>query len=67
MRSFQCTKCGHTEYMSKEMRAEGGLLSAMFDISTNRFIGVSCTNCGFTEFYRKGVGAGSKILDYLVG
>ncbi len=66
MTSFSCAKCGGTEYSRKEMRAEGGLLSAAFDISTNRFTAVSCENCGFTELYRANVGAGSKIFDFLV-
>lgn len=66
MSSFTCTKCGGTEYSRKEMRAEGGMLSAAFDISTNRFTAVSCENCGFTELYRTNAGAGSKIFDFLV-
>jgi predicted nucleic-acid-binding Zn-ribbon protein len=48
------------------MRAEGGFLSAAFDISTNRFIAVSCERCGFTELYRKDVAGASKIFDFLV-
>lgn len=48
------------------MRAEGGILSAAFDVSTNRFIAVSCEGCGFTELYRTNAGTGSKIFDFLV-
>ncbi len=66
MTLFTCTKCGGTEYSRNEMRAEGGLLSAAFDISTNRFTAVSCENCGFTELYRTNAGTGSKIFDFLV-
>ena len=66
MTSFKCVKCSGTEYSRKEMRAEGGWLSAAFDVSTNRFIAVSCENCGFTELYRKNAGAGYKIFDFLV-
>ena len=66
MTSFTCTKCNGTEYSRREMRAEGGILSAAFDISTNRFTAVSCERCGFTELYRTNAGTGSKIFDYLV-
>jgi len=66
MSDFVCAKCGGNQCSRKEMRAEGGLLSAAFDISTNRFIAVSCDHCGFTELYRKDVAAGSKLFDFLV-
>lgn len=66
MTSFTCTKCGGTEYSRNEMRAEGGILSAAFDVSTNRFTAVSCENYGFTELYRTNASAGSKIFDFMV-
>lgn len=66
MAGFTCTKCGSHDYERNEMRAEGGILSAAFDIATNRFIAVSCARCGFTELYRKNAGTGSKVFDFLV-
>lgn len=66
MTSFTCTKCGGTEFSRNEMRAEGGVLSAAFDIATNKFTAVSCEACGFTELYRTNAGTGSKIFDFLV-
>jgi predicted nucleic-acid-binding Zn-ribbon protein len=66
MTSFKCVKCGGTEYSRREMRAEGGWLSAAFDVSTNRFMAVSCEHCGYTELYRENAGAGSKVFDFLV-
>jgi hypothetical protein len=66
MDSFACGKCGGTEYSRNEMRAEGGMLSAAFDISTNRFTAVSCERCGFTELYRTNASGGSKLFDFLV-
>ena len=66
MSSFVCVKCGGTDYSRNEMRAEGGFLSAAFDISTNRFIAVSCDRCGFTELYRSDVAGGAKVFDFLV-
>ena len=66
MRGFTCTKCGGTRYSRNEMRAEGGLLSAAFDVSTNRFIAVSCDTCGFTELYRDDPSTASKLFDFLV-
>lgn len=66
MTDYVCAKCGGTEYQRNEMRAEGGLLSAAFDVSTNRFTAVSCERCGFTELYRTNIGGGAKLFDFLV-
>lgn len=66
MDGFTCTKCGGQEYTRNEMRAEGGMLSAAFDIATNRFDAVSCTRCGYTELYRQVTGTGAKLFDFLV-
>lgn len=65
MSGYSCPKCGGTQHTNNEMRAEGGFLSAAFDISTNRFTAVSCDRCGFTELYRTNVGTGSKLFDFL--
>ena len=55
--SFECVKCsGHT-YESGVLRAAGGALSSVFDISTNKFRFITCTSCGYTEFYRADIGA----------
>ena len=66
MKSFECAKCGGTSYDRREIRTEGGLLSAAFDVSTNKFVAVSCETCGYTELYREGLGTGSKLFDFLV-
>ena len=66
MSEFACAKCGSNEYSRNEMRAEGGFLSAAFDVSTNRFIAVSCKRCGFTELYRKDIAGASRVFDFLV-
>ena len=66
MAGFTCAKCGGTEYSRNEIRTEGGLLSAAFDVSTNRVTAVSCEKCGFTELYRDAAGTGSKVFDFLV-
>ena len=65
MNAYTCTKCGCTDFSRNEMRAEGGFLSAAFDISTNRFTAVSCERCGFTELYRTNVGGGAQLFDFL--
>ena len=65
MTDFACSKCGGSEYSRKEMRAEGGFLSAAFDVSTNRFVAVSCKRCGFTELYRKDIAGAAKVFDFL--
>lgn len=66
MTSYTCSKCGSADYSRNEIRTEGGLLSAAFDISTNRFTAVSCDRCGFTELYRTDASGGSKLFDFLV-
>lgn len=66
MSDFVCAKCGGDQYSKNEMRAEGGFLSAAFDISTNRFVAVSCNRCGFTELYRKDLTGTSRVFDFLV-
>lgn len=66
MSDYTCAKCGGTDYDKKEIRTEGGALSAMFDVSTNRFDAISCTRCGYTDLYRKDVSGAAKIFDFLV-
>ena len=66
MTSYTCVKCGGADYTRSEMRTEGGLLSAAFDVSTRRFTAVSCNRCGYTELYRTDASAGSRIFDFLV-
>lgn len=66
MTTYQCAKCSSTDFRRDEIRTEGGMLSAMFDVSTNRFTAVSCTRCGYTELYRTDVSGAGKLFDFLV-
>jgi hypothetical protein len=63
---YVCAKCNGTDYERREIRTEGGLLSAAFDVSTNRFMAVSCTRCGYTELYRTNLGEDAQVFDFLV-
>lgn len=50
--SFECPKCGHTDYEIGELRGAGGILSKIFDVQRARFSTVTCTRCQYTEMYR---------------
>lgn len=50
--SFECPKCGHTDYEVAELRGTGGILSKIFDVQRARFSTVTCTRCQYTELYR---------------
>ena len=63
--AFHCAKCGGHEKESGELRASGGVLSSMFDISTNRFYFVTCRSCGYTEFYRADIGSFGLAAEFL--
>ena len=62
---FTCSKCGHTECLTKELAMTGTGLSKMFDIQHNYFLFVSCKHCGFTEVYNSNVlkGFGAKAIN----
>ena len=56
--TFSCSKCGHQEFETDEIRATGKF-SRFFDIQNKKFTAVCCTRCGYTEIYRaqsKGLG-----------
>ena len=62
--NWKCPKCDHNEFEVAEMRASGGMISAMFDVSNARFTSVSCTTCQYTEFYRTSARSIDKVLDF---
>lgn len=67
-KSFQCCKCGCTEYSKDSFAATGTGLSRMFDVQNRVFITISCIRCGYTEIYRKqNIKDGSQIFDFLIG
>jgi predicted nucleic-acid-binding Zn-ribbon protein len=47
------------------MRASGGALSAIFDVSNRQFTTVTCTRCQYTEFYRTDARSIDKVLDFI--
>ena len=65
--NWSCPKCEHRSFETNQMRAEGGLLSSMFDVATNRFTALSCSRCGYTELYRTNQQGIDKVLDLMVG
>jgi uncharacterized protein len=66
MSVFHCSKCGHNQCETGEIRASGGGLSSVFDIENRRFSYMSCANCTFTEFYKTDLRGLTKIFDFLV-
>ena len=66
-RNWTCPKCSRREFEVSEVRTEGGALSAMFDVSTNRFSALTCASCSYTEFYRTRAHGIDQVLDFMVG
>lgn len=62
---FTCVKCGGHANESGQLRASGGALSSVFDISTNRFNFITCSTCGYTEFYRADFGTLGVAAEFL--
>jgi predicted nucleic-acid-binding Zn-ribbon protein len=65
--SYQCIKCGHDDYTSERISAEGGIISRFFNVSTKKFTAISCKKCGYTELYKGNASLGGKIVDFLGG
>jgi predicted nucleic-acid-binding Zn-ribbon protein len=61
---WRCPKCEHDQFETGEMRAEGGVLSAVFDVSTNKYSAVTCSRCSYTEFYRSSAGSLGQVFDF---
>lgn len=64
-RTWNCLKCGHTEYETDQFAATGGGLSKLFDVQNKKFITVTCTRCNFTEIYKSDTSTLSNIFDFL--
>ena len=64
---YVCPKCQGTEFDVGEIRASGGMLSAMFELQNKRFSYVSCKRCKYTEFYRAELSKLQQTLDLFVG
>ena len=62
---WTCPKCDNDEFETAEMRASGGALSAIFDVSNRQFTTVTCTRCQYTEFYRTDARSIDKVLDFI--
>ena len=67
MSEFRCPKCDHHLYVAGELRGAGGVFSAAFELSTEKFKYISCRKCGYTELYRADLSIGSQVFDLLVG
>ncbi|GAB3381844.1 zinc ribbon domain-containing protein [Lysobacter fragariae] len=64
---YKCVKCGGLTKETGELRASGGALSSIFDISTNRFKYVTCSSCGYTEFYRADMSGIAQVAEWFGG
>jgi uncharacterized protein len=65
--NYSCKNCSHTEYEEHQLRASGGLFSAIFDIQTEKYRVITCKRCKFSELYQGVVGAGEFAADVLFG
>ena len=63
-KSFQCIKCGSTEYVADQFQATGGNFAKIFDVQNKKFITVSCTKCGYTELYKTMGSTGWDVFDF---
>lgn len=62
---YVCTKCGHAQFESEEIRTTGGRFSKIFDVQNKKFVAVSCTKCGFTELYKGKTSTIGNIFDFI--
>jgi uncharacterized protein len=63
--SYQCLKCGNTQYELDEIRTTGGALSKIFDVQNKKFNSVTCTQCKYTELYKGDTNTLGNIFDFL--
>lgn len=49
--SYECPKCKHDRYETREMRGAGGFWSKIFDVQGQRFTTVICARCRYTELF----------------
>jgi len=65
---YQCLKCSNKKYKVAKIHMTGGFWSKIFDIQSQRFVGVTCSECGYTEFYKRDKGSiGGGIFDFFIG
>ena len=62
---FVCTKCGHKEFDSGEIRVSGGVFGSLLEVEGNHFTYVACKRCRFTEFYLGDKELMTSVLDFL--
>ncbi len=62
--SYQCAKCGNTQYELDEIRTTGGALSKIFDVQNKKFTAVTCTQCKYTEFFKGDTNTLGNIFDF---
>ena len=62
---FVCSKCGHKEFQSGEIRVSGGVLGSLFEVEGTHFTYIACKQCRFTEFYLGDKELMTSILDFL--
>lgn len=64
--NWSCPRCGHDEFEVDEVRTEGGMLSAVFDVSTRSFTAVICARCHYAELYRTSANKLQSVFDFFV-
>lgn len=64
-KNWACSKCGCTSFDTAQIRASGGALAAVFDVSNKKFTTVTCKQCSFTELYRAPISGLQKIFEII--
>lgn len=62
--SYQCPKCGNTQFELDEIRTTGGALAKVFDVQNKKFTAVSCTQCRYTELFKGDTSTLGNIFDF---
>lgn len=63
--SYQCPKCGNTQYEMDEIRTTGGAFSKIFDVQNKKFTTVTCSQCRYTELFKGDTSTLGNIFDFL--
>lgn len=64
--AFNCTKCGHTQYETTQIRTTGSGLSRFLNLQNQKFTVIACSDCGYAELYKqKRGGVIGDILDII--
>lgn len=62
---YSCSRCSSNEYEEAELHGSGGALSAVFELSNQKYRAITCKRCKRTEFFKGQAGGAQQIADLL--